>query len=336
MSNVLISIIVPIYNVEQYLPRCVDSILAQTYQNIELILVDDGSLDGCGALCDEYAVKDARVKVIHKMNAGVTDARITGYECCMGDYVAFVDSDDNISQNYIEHLFGIIKEYHVAISCCQLYNQYGNKLKADIRSEKGFYDRKRIEKMLKTDFLFDYKQKKPGIFLGLCGKLFEKELLKDALPVAKGLWMGEDLISFMYMLYKFPSIYISEEPLYYYTQHSMQATRQAGLPTWYNQVAQWNRIIELDKHGFMSDQLAYRMLRFFQHFIKENIKVIDSYENFKIIVYKALQPTIVNRLLVHYHYDSLTMVDNVFIYSIRNNFLICIYYVGKLLLKLEH
>ena len=90
----LISVIVPVYNVEPYLRKCVDSILAQSYSNLEVILVDDGSPDGCGAICDEYAAKDARVRVIHKPNGGVSDARNAGLDIMTGDYVAFVDSDD--------------------------------------------------------------------------------------------------------------------------------------------------------------------------------------------------------------------------------------------------
>lgn len=90
----LISVIVPIYKVEPYLRKCLDSICTQTYENLEIILVDDGSPDGCGAICDEYAAKDGRIKVIHKPNGGLSDARNAGLEIMTGDYVAFVDSDD--------------------------------------------------------------------------------------------------------------------------------------------------------------------------------------------------------------------------------------------------
>ena len=100
----LVSIIVPVYNVEQYLHKCVDSILRQTYRDFELILVDDGSPDGCGAICDEYAVKDNRVRVIHQKNQGAAAARNRGLNCAEGCYVAFCDSDDQVSPQWLEHL----------------------------------------------------------------------------------------------------------------------------------------------------------------------------------------------------------------------------------------
>ena len=89
-----ISVIVPVYNVQRYLRRCVDSILSQTFSNLEVILVDDGSPDRCGAICDEYAAADPRVKVIHKPNGGLSSARNAGIEAAAGEYLAFVDSDD--------------------------------------------------------------------------------------------------------------------------------------------------------------------------------------------------------------------------------------------------
>ena len=104
----LISIVVPIYKVEEYLSRCVDSIINQTYKNLEIILVDDGSPDNCPEMCDSYAKKDSRIKVIHKKNGGLSDARNAGMKIMTGKYVSFIDSDDWISSNFIEKLFLIV------------------------------------------------------------------------------------------------------------------------------------------------------------------------------------------------------------------------------------
>ena len=101
----LVSIIVPVYNVKPYLNRCVDSLLGQSYQNMELLLVDDGSTDGSETLCDEYAAQDARVRVLHKKNGGLSDARNAGMKVATGDLITFVDSDDYISKDFIEILF---------------------------------------------------------------------------------------------------------------------------------------------------------------------------------------------------------------------------------------
>jgi len=101
----LVSVIVPIYKVEKYLNKCVDSIMKQTYKNLEIILVDDGSPDNCGKICDEYAQADERIKVIHKENGGLSDARNEGIKIANGDYIMFVDSDDYLSLDCVEHLY---------------------------------------------------------------------------------------------------------------------------------------------------------------------------------------------------------------------------------------
>ena len=97
----LISVIIPVYKVEEYLPKCLDTVLAQTYGNLEVILVDDGSPDNCGKICGEYAVKDSRIKVIHQDNMGLSGARNTGIDNSTGEYLMFVDSDDYIDEHKI-------------------------------------------------------------------------------------------------------------------------------------------------------------------------------------------------------------------------------------------
>lgn len=104
MEEEKVSVIVPVYNVEKYLRQCVDSIIAQTYRNLEIILVDDGSPDNCGAICDEYAEKDSRIQVIHQKNSGLSVARNSGLNISTGEYIAFIDSDDWVADNFIEKL----------------------------------------------------------------------------------------------------------------------------------------------------------------------------------------------------------------------------------------
>ncbi|HJA50079.1 MAG TPA: glycosyltransferase, partial [Candidatus Fusicatenibacter intestinipullorum] len=97
IEKVKISVIIPVYNVEKYLKRCLDSVINQTYKNLEIILIDDGSTDNSGKICDEYAQKDERIIVIHKENGGVSSARNKGLDICIGDYISFIDSDDWIN-----------------------------------------------------------------------------------------------------------------------------------------------------------------------------------------------------------------------------------------------
>lgn len=120
MSNSLISVIVPVYKVEKYLPKCVESIMGQSYKNLEIILVDDGSPDDCGKLCDEYAAKDSRVKVIHKKNGGLSDARNVALDVMAGDYVTFIDSDDYVANDFVESLYKLIFENGAEMSVVSL------------------------------------------------------------------------------------------------------------------------------------------------------------------------------------------------------------------------
>lgn len=116
----LISVVVPMYKVEQYLEKCLDSIINQTYTNLEIILVDDGSPDRCGEICDGYAKKDARIRVIHKENGGLSDARNHGMDIMTGQFVTFIDSDDYIRLDYIEKLYEPIAAGEASISMCDI------------------------------------------------------------------------------------------------------------------------------------------------------------------------------------------------------------------------
>lgn len=124
----LISVIVPVYNVEEYLPRCIDSILAQTYSNLEIILVDDGTKDNSNVICDEYAAKDSRIRVIHKENGGLSSARNAGIDVAKGEYIAFVDSDDWIEPDAYETMLTLALEENVKLVCAGRY---------DVRSGSG-------------------------------------------------------------------------------------------------------------------------------------------------------------------------------------------------------
>lgn len=118
MNRALISVVVPIYNVEKYLPRCIDSLVHQSYTNLEIILVDDGSPDNCPTICDDYADRDSRIQVIHKINGGLSDARNVGFEHSTGKYVAFIDSDDYVHPQMLEILYRLLLEEHSEIAIC--------------------------------------------------------------------------------------------------------------------------------------------------------------------------------------------------------------------------
>jgi glycosyltransferase involved in cell wall biosynthesis len=121
-----ISVIVPVYKVELYLRQCIDSIITQSYTNLEIILVDDGSPDNCGKICGEYEKNHSRIKVIHKKNGGLSDARNAGIDICSGEYLTFVDSDDWIETDMIETLYNNLVNHDADISCCGYFLTYIN------------------------------------------------------------------------------------------------------------------------------------------------------------------------------------------------------------------
>ena len=143
-----ISIIVPVYNVEKYLEKCVRSILAQTFTDFELILVDDGSPDSSGAMCDQFAEQDQRVKVIHKENGGLSDARNAGIEIATGEYLGFVDSDDYIADDMYELLYTNIVKEDADLSICGIYDVYEGKEPVEKQQQYIVLDKVAAMKMI--------------------------------------------------------------------------------------------------------------------------------------------------------------------------------------------
>lgn len=141
----LLSVIVPVYKVEPYLHRCVDSIRNQTYKNLQIILVDDGSPDNCGKICDEYAELDARIIVVHQKNRGLSGARNTGLRYAKGEYVAFVDSDDWIGSDMYRTLVGVMEAYNLDMARCGIIetNREGEKRILNWGGDTGSNYRKR-------------------------------------------------------------------------------------------------------------------------------------------------------------------------------------------------
>ena len=173
-NNPLISIIVPVYNVENYLCECIDSIRKQTYSNIEIILVDDGSTDRSGDICDEYAKIDSRIIVVHKNNGGLSSARNTGLEIASGNYIGFVDSDDFIEQTMYEKLInGFNYADNIGITSCSIY-RYANGV---IKPYKSAWDVKRHRTVRYESFAKEVLPCK--INFTVWSKLFKREIIND-------------------------------------------------------------------------------------------------------------------------------------------------------------
>ena len=173
MTTSLISVIVPVYRVEEYLERCVKSILSQTYKNLEVILVDDGSPDQCPAICDACAEKDARVKVIHQENKGLSGARNAGIDAASGEYLAFVDSDDYVSPHFIEELYQLLQDTGCAIGQCRFSYVKGDGLVEESDSAFCIYRGESLMEQLYGP------EEKATCFVVAWNKLYRAELFKE-------------------------------------------------------------------------------------------------------------------------------------------------------------
>lgn len=207
-----ISIIVPVYNVEKYLENCIESILNQTFKDFELILVDDGSTDNSGKICDIYEKKDSRIKVIHKNNGGLSSARNTGLDIACGKYVGFIDSDDSIHPRMYEMLYDLIKKYESDISCCNYKKIY------DIfKDEYENVNSLEVIEMSNIEAIKNLYDKEIGVKLVIaCNKLYRKNLF-DNIRYKVGR-LHEDEFMAHRILYNSKKITYVDNELYYYLQ----------------------------------------------------------------------------------------------------------------------
>lgn len=217
----LVSVIVPIYKVEAYLKNCVDSIIRQTYSVLEIILVDDGSPDKCGQICDDYAAQDKRVRVIHKKNGGLSDARNVGIDVAKGKYITFIDSDDYVAEDYVEVLLKSMLSEKADISICRL--KATSKLNEDLKWKKNdsvavYSSIEALEKML-------YARE---LSTSACGRLFRIELFeKVRFPLGK---YSEDLFTiYKTMLNANKIVSIGREAYFYYTRPGSITNEQFSL-----------------------------------------------------------------------------------------------------------
>lgn len=171
----MISIIVPVYNVEAFLPKCIESLMNQTYTDIEIILVDDGSPDGCGKICDEYAARDTRIRVIHQANAGVSAARNVGLDVAKGEYIGFCDSDDFVSPEMYSDMLRAIQSFHAQIAICG-YDYYSEDYQRD---ETRPYKVRENELLTAEQFCGRLSDMPPTARCGVVNKLLLRSKIGD-------------------------------------------------------------------------------------------------------------------------------------------------------------
>ena len=212
------SVIVPVYKVEDYLPSCIDSILNQTFDDYEIILVDDGSPDSCPEICDRFSGEYQNIRVIHKENGGLASARIAGIKIAQGDYVFNLDSDDLIENDTLEYAHKIICETNCEILSFAYKWIKGSKVVSVTNDglEEGLYRGKDIEKHIYPRLLMDKNMN--HIYYYLSGKAIKREfLLPNQLGVNEKISLGEDLCCVISCYLKTQSVYISKKEAYLYT-----------------------------------------------------------------------------------------------------------------------
>lgn len=215
----LISVIVPCYKVEQYISKCVDSIINQTYHNLEIFLVDDGSPDNCGKICDEYAAKDNRVKVIHKENGGLSDARNAAIDIAKGEWITFVDSDDYISLDYVEILYRLAERHKCKMSVAQHIAFYEEEEPAKHDSQYTEICQESIE-AIRDMFYYRYYD------TSAWAKLYHKSLFDKGIRYPKGT-LHEDFPTTYLLLAESDKVAYCNKSVYYYLLRKNSIERAA-------------------------------------------------------------------------------------------------------------
>ncbi len=223
--NPKLSIIVPVYNVGRFLEICVESILAQTFTDFELILVDDGSTDGSGVICDRFAELDNRIKVIHKENGGVVSARKTGLKTARGIYAGYVDGDDRIEKTMYQEMISYMDKYGCDLVMCDVEHNTSSKPlstgSTHLGLKGGFYDRTRLETEIFPNMLYAGEFYKFGVYPVIWNKLYWRDkLIKFQLDVYDGINVGEDAACVYPYILSSDSMYFMENRSLYHYRHS--------------------------------------------------------------------------------------------------------------------
>lgn len=213
-----VSVIVPVHNVADYLPRCIESLQNQIYQNIQIVLINDGSSDGSGSICDTYATKDSRITVHHQPAQGVSAARNKGLELSEGELIIFLDGDDSANEHYISRLLDNMEQYDLDISqCCLLRVKDGN-------IPEYIYEEKEVQLFTGLEMQMKIFERNRFFSMCLCGKLFKKELFEGLqFPVGR---INEDESLIYLLMYRAQKVGIVDDFLYYYHYNGNSITEK--------------------------------------------------------------------------------------------------------------
>ena len=302
----LISIIIPVYKVENYLRQCLDSLLCQINNEIEIILVDDGSPDKCPKICDEYAKKYNFIKVIHKTNQGVSIARQLGVEKSIGEYISFIDSDDWVETRFIESMKKIINNYHPDIICYGGYLVYEN-----VRTENPFpltcklYNRTEIVKEI-FPYLIENERGKyfPN---GLAGKIIRRDLYLQNQVKNTTIMMGEDAACTKPCIFHAKTLYI-DCGLYYNYRRTADSVTISGKPLRWDGPAliaqHYKKHIDLTKYG-LQDQVDRNVVHNLFNVAVSQFSRYEAYSKISSNIRKELNKEVYSYAILNAQFSSL-------------------------------
>lgn len=280
-----ISIIIPVYQVEKYIKRCLDSILSQTYSNLEIILIDDGSRDMSGKICDEYAVKDSRIKVIHQDNAGVSVARNKGLDICTGDYITFVDSDDFLEPFMYEKMMEKVTEYNCDVVMCDCVKDDGvMQIPYTHNIRAGFYDYDQLKEEYYPHLLMMENVEYPAT-ISNCLILFRREVA-SSIRYIEGVRYSEDLLFGAQLLYNAKSFYYMKGEFYYhYWMNSDSASHTFKEDKWEDYKVLYKKSSKLFRQNKQILNQSYLMLLFFLYNYAGDILECKNYNEKQKYIY---------------------------------------------------
>lgn len=268
MKEIKISIVIPVYNASKYLSKCLDSVINQSYSNIEIVLVDDGSRDNSGNICDEYSNKDKRIKVIHKENGGVSSARNTGIDNATGNYVTFIDSDDIIHPDYVKKLVANLTDNNLSVCHIEYF-------KNDVNFSSTFDETIELNK---NEFINLCKM---TLLNTPCCKLYNLDVIKkNKIYFDNSLSLGEDLLFNLEYLKFIEKITIINQKLYYYRKDDNNT-----LSTSYNPKMLEIQSLLFNKYtDFFNGDLNKEQLRIFDSYRFSTVRIIieNEFRNKKI------------------------------------------------------
>lgn len=285
-----VSVVVPIYNVEKYIKQCVDSIRNQTLDDIEIILVDDGSPDNCPQICDEYKKLDNRIKVVHKKNGGLSSARNAGMRVATGEYIGFVDSDDYIEVDMYEKMYNTSKKYDVDFVMCDYYKSYGSdKKEVSLEIDEGMYNKGKIKDIIYPQLIMteniDY-----GPLLAVWHCLYKNTFLKENdLYFDDIVKYSEDNLFSSIVGYKSNSFYYMKGSYFYnyrYNPNSISTTYKEDALDVYIEMNNrlydnFYRCKEYDFKRQLSLHMIYYTLNYINQVLGSNLNLKEKYSKIK-------------------------------------------------------